>query len=281
MLHRSEHYRVIGKIAILCLLVGTLLLLASRLGKTTNVDHDNPNEPWIEQISWQPRIFLFHHFMTKEECQEILSLAKGDVARSLVVGEGGKSVESEGRSSSGVFLTRKYMTQSPLLRNIERRISEWTQLPIENGEGFYLIRYEIGQQYKPHYDWFSLDEKGKPHIGSSGNRVATVLSYLQEPEEGGETIFPLADAGKIEVKVNTGDAVLFFDYTPSGEPDHKALHGSNPVIKGEKWSMTKWLRPRVSRASWKWELPQKEDEELTAEEFARFPPKKELVHSIN
>lgn len=88
----------------------------------------------------------------------------------------------------------------------------------------------------------SNDETGKSHIGSSGNRIATVLFYLGSPEEGGETIFPNAEGspvnitthetkgGSIEVKANAGDAVLFWDYTPDNKPDPRSLHGGKPVL---------------------------------------------------
>lgn len=64
---------------------------------------------------------------------------------------------------------------------------------MDHGEVFYLLRYEEGQQYKPHWDYFANDETGMSHIGQSGNRIATVLFYLGTPEEGGETIFPNAE----------------------------------------------------------------------------------------
>lgn len=104
------------------------------------------------------------------------------------------------------------MIDSPLLRIIEKRIAEWTQLPVEHGEAFYLIRYcftqpqnwtdshvryQRGQQYLPHNDYFSNDKDGASFIGTSGNRVATVLTYISSPEQGGETIFPNAVGGKI------------------------------------------------------------------------------------
>ena len=46
---------------------------------------------------------------------------------------------------------------------------------------FYLIRYEVGQQYKPHNDYFPEDANGAPFIGQWGNRMATVLTYLSTP----------------------------------------------------------------------------------------------------
>eukprot|EP01125_Pyxidicula_operculata_P008417 TRINITY_DN2822_c0_g1_i3.p1 TRINITY_DN2822_c0_g1~~TRINITY_DN2822_c0_g1_i3.p1 ORF type:complete len:284 (-),score=62.54 TRINITY_DN2822_c0_g1_i3:64-915(-) len=201
----------------------------------------DPKTPWIETISWSPRIFVYHNFLSEAECDEIIELAGSDVERSRVVSSDGNGAESKSRTSFGVFLTEPYMTKSPLLRIVEERIANWTQLPSENGEAYYLLRYEIGQEYKPHTDWFQNDAVGKKHIAGYGNRIATVLTYLHSPEEGGETTFP-----KINLKVpaKRGDSVLFWDLLLDGNGDAMALHGSSPVIKGIKWAMTKWIRER-------------------------------------
>lgn len=43
------------------------------------------------------------------------------------------------------------------------------------------------------------------------------------------------------VKPRKGDALLFFNLHPNASPDQSSLHGGCPVIKGEKWSATKWI----------------------------------------
>jgi len=176
----------------------------------------------------------------------LLVVGGSDVSRSLVVAAKGDSAESEWRTSKGVFLTRQYMEKSPLLRTLEKRIADWTHLPVENGEAFYLLRYEVGQQYKPHHDFFSNDESGRQFIGNSGNRFATVITYLKTPEEGGDTHFPERN---IRVTAKAGDAVLFYDMHPANEPDYTSLHAGLPVIKGVKWAMTKWIR---ENKTWNW-----------------------------
>ena len=88
---------------------------------------------------------------------------------------------------------------------------------------------------------------------NGGQRVATMLMYLTTPEEGGETVFPSAPR-KVSgpqwsecaregfaVKPRRGDALLFYSLRPNGRKDEDSLHGSCPVLKGEKWSSTKWI----------------------------------------
>eukprot|EP01124_Arcella_intermedia_P019099 TRINITY_DN2623_c0_g1_i1.p1 TRINITY_DN2623_c0_g1~~TRINITY_DN2623_c0_g1_i1.p1 ORF type:complete len:266 (+),score=17.71 TRINITY_DN2623_c0_g1_i1:36-800(+) len=190
-------------------------------------------EPWIETVSWSPRIFVYHNILTTEECDHIVELGAAEVTRSQVVGDKGASEVNNARTSYGVFLS-KY-EEDPVLKKLRHRISDWTHLPEANGETFYLLRYEVGQEYKPHNDYFRDDMD----LGAAGNRIATVLTYLSTPESGGETVFP--NAG-LQVKATKGNAVLFWDITPDGKSDPMSLHGGNPVISGTKWAMTKWIR---------------------------------------
>jgi prolyl 4-hydroxylase len=109
---------------------------------------------------------------------------------------------------------------------------------VENGEGLQILHYRPGAEYKPHYDYFDPNEPGTPTIlKRGGQRVATLVMYLSEPEKGGGTIFPDVH---LEVAPKRGNAV-FFSYTRA-HPSTRTLHGGTPVIAGEKWIATKWLR---------------------------------------
>jgi hypothetical protein len=59
----------------------------------------------------------------------------------------------------------------------------------ENGEDIQVLRYEHGQKYDPHFDYFA----DKVNIARGGHRVATVLMYLTNVTKGGETVFPNAE----------------------------------------------------------------------------------------
>ncbi|XP_016180059.1 probable prolyl 4-hydroxylase 7 isoform X2 [Arachis ipaensis] len=163
--------------------------------------------------------------------------------------ESGKSIESEVRTSSGMFLGKG---QDEVVAAIEARIAAWTFLPIENGESIQILHYENGQKYEPHFDYFH--DKANQIMG--GHRIATVLMYLSNVEKGGETIFPNAEAKESQpkdeswsecahkgyaVKPEKGDALLFFSLHLDATTDSRSLHGSCPVIEGEKWSATKWI----------------------------------------
>ncbi|KAL0424903.1 UNVERIFIED_CONTAM: putative prolyl 4-hydroxylase 10 [Sesamum radiatum] len=216
-------------------------------------DGDEENrDQWVEVISWEPRAFVFHNFLSKEECEYLISIASPHMEKSTVVdSETGKSKDSRVRTSSGTFLARG---RDKIVQRIEKRIADFTFLPVEHGEGLQILHYEVGQKYEPHYDYF-LDEF---NTQNGGQRVATVLMYLSDVEEGGETVFPaakgnfssvpwwneLSECGKggLSVKPKMGDALLFWSMKPDATLDPSSLHGGCPVIKGNKWSSTKWIR---------------------------------------
>ncbi|KAK8507179.1 hypothetical protein V6N13_069972 [Hibiscus sabdariffa] len=210
----------------------------------------NPSK--VKQVSWKPRAFVYEGFLTDLECDHLISLAKSELKRSAVADNvSGKSKLSEVRTSSGMFIDK---AKDPIVAGIEDKISTWTFLPKENGEGIQMLRYEHGQKYEPHYDYF-LD---KVNIARGGHRIATVLMYLTNVTKGGETVFPqaeesplhttpanddLSDCAKkgIAVKPKRGDALLFYSLYPNAIPDPSSLHAGCPVIEGEKWSATKWI----------------------------------------
>mmetsp|Transcript_14552 Transcript_14552/g.16143 ORF Transcript_14552/g.16143 Transcript_14552/m.16143 type:complete len:270 (+) Transcript_14552:41-850(+) len=189
----------------------------------------------IEHLSWSPRVSLYHDFISKEDREHIIAKGKSHLTESTVAGKDGMDVKSSHRSSTGAFLG--FLDNDPVIQKVEARIATWTQLPAENGELLYLLRYQINQQYKAHHDYFA----DQVWIRGHGNRIATVLVYLGSPEEGGQTAFPRVG---LEVEAKAGDAVLFWDYHPNVTPDPNSLHQGKPVLQGTKWCMTKWIRMR-------------------------------------
>ncbi|KAJ6904050.1 hypothetical protein NC651_021256 [Populus alba x Populus x berolinensis] len=191
------------------------------------------NPAKVKQVSWKPRAFVYEGFLTDLECDHLISLAKSELKRSAVAdNESGKSKLSEVRTSSGMFITK---AKDPIVAGIEDKIATWTFLPRENGEDMQVLRYEHGQKYDPHYDYFS----DKVNIARGGHRVATVLMYLTDVEKGGETVFPSAEEpSRRKASVSHED---LSECAKKGVADTSSIHAGCPVIEGEKWSATKWI----------------------------------------
>jgi prolyl 4-hydroxylase len=192
----------------------------------------------VLQAMYNPRIVVFGDLLSHQECDELIELATPRMARSLTVATktGGEEVNAD-RTSNGMFFQRG---ENDLVKRIEKRIAHLLDWPEENGEGLQILHYTPGTEYKPHYDYFDPNEPGTPTIlRRGGQRVATIVMYLSEPEKGGGTTFPDIH---MEVSPKRGNAVFFSYERP--HPTTKTLHGGAPVLAGEKWIATKWLRER-------------------------------------
>eukprot|EP01125_Pyxidicula_operculata_P016748 TRINITY_DN5793_c0_g1_i1.p1 TRINITY_DN5793_c0_g1~~TRINITY_DN5793_c0_g1_i1.p1 ORF type:complete len:192 (-),score=19.25 TRINITY_DN5793_c0_g1_i1:106-654(-) len=115
-------------------------------------EDEDPSKQWVETLSLRPHISVYHSFLTPEECDEIIELGREHVARSEVAtkSETDFSAVNDVRTSNGMFFIKEFMMKSPLLRDVEKRISAWTMIPRENCEDFNMLRYEKGQQYMAH-----------------------------------------------------------------------------------------------------------------------------------
>ncbi len=190
----------------------------------------------VLQAMKNPRLVVFGNLLSDEECEQMIALARPRLARSLTVATrtGGEEVNAD-RTSHGMFFQRG---ESDLISRIELRLAHLLNWPLENGEGLQVLHYQPGTEYKPHYDYFDPAEPGTPTIlRRGGQRVATVVMYLSEPEQGGGTTFPDV---QLEVAPKRGNAVFFSYDRP--HPSTRTLHGGAPVLAGEKWIATKWLR---------------------------------------
>ncbi len=185
-----------------------------------------------------PHIVVFGNVLSDDECDALIAAAKPRMNRSLTVATktGGEELNAD-RTSNGMFFRRD---ENEVVKTLEARLAALVNWPIENGEGLQILHYRPGTEYKPHYDYFDPNEPGTPTIlKRGGQRVATIIMYLSEPEKGGGTTFPDV---QLEVAPKRGNAV-FFSYDRA-HPSSKSLHGGAPVIAGEKWIATKWLRER-------------------------------------
>lgn len=187
----------------------------------------------------EPRIVLFGDFLSKQECDRLIEAARPRMQRSMTADpRTGETMVDTVRTSRGMFFHRD---ETPLVRTIEARIAKLLQWPVSHGEHLQVLHYRPGDRYEPHYDYFDPSQPGAATLlARGGQRLATFLMYLREPERGGDTTFP--DIG-LSFAPKRGSA-LFFSY-PVPDPSSKSLHGGAPVQAGEKWVATKWLREGV------------------------------------
>ena len=186
-----------------------------------------------------PRLVVLGGFLSADECEALIAAARPRLQRSLTVQTvtGGEELNAD-RTSQGMFFRRG---EDEVVARVEARIARLLQWPVENGEGLQVLHYRPGAEYKPHYDYFDPREPGTARmVQRGGQRVGTLVMYLNQPERGGGTTFP--DIG-LEVMPQRGHAVYFAYDRP--HPATRTLHAGAPVLAGEKWVATKWLRERA------------------------------------
>ena len=193
---------------------------------------------WVQVLLTlqRPRLVVFGGLLSDDECDLLVAAAAPRMARSetVVIDTGGNEI-NPARTSEGMFFGRG---ETPLCARIEARIAALLQWPVLNGEGLQVLHYQPGAEYKPHHDYFDPAQPGMAAVlARGGQRLGTLVIYLNTPERGGATTFP--DVA-LEVSPIKGNAVFFSYDRP--QANTQTLHGGAPVLAGDKWVATKWLR---------------------------------------
>ena len=189
------------------------------------------------------KIDVFEDFLTKEECDTIIKLAKPLLKRSGGIDE---NKISKDRTSTGVFLKTK---KHPILKKISKKVSEITKIPIENQEDIQVINYQKGQYYNEHYDECFEDTKECKKSNKSGRRKNTFFIYLNDVNSGGFTGFPNLSK---KVIPKLGRAISWnniSDLDGVVKNDPCSLHIGIKPDMGEKWALTVWSRDRKFQQS--------------------------------
>lgn len=185
-----------------------------------------------------PALRVLENILSAQECDELIALAQPRLKRALTVASDGSNQVDQRRTSEGMFFG---LNELPLVARIEQRLSALLDIPVNHGEGLQILHYLPGQEYEPHFDWFDPDQPGYDTItAAGGQRIASVVMYLNTPLRGGGTAFPEL---RLTVTARRGTAV-YFAYEGG---DQHSLHAGLPVQRGEKWIATKWLRERPYR----------------------------------
>lgn len=132
-----------------------------------------------------------------------------------------------------------------VLAIMRERGAQLTRVPAEFHEAPNIISYEPGQEFSLHVDF--LDPRAPEYQGDiqqMGQRIATIVTYLNEDFEGAETWFPDA---QVKYRGGTGDAIVFSNVLPDGSPDFNTKHAGLPPTSGQKWVLSQWMRNKPYR----------------------------------
>lgn len=175
------------------------------------------------------------NFLTPEECNKIIELSNGKLSPSKVYSQNEDLLSNDSRISQQCWLT----DDNPIIKSISERVKQVTNT-VGTQEQLQVVNYPKGGFFSPHYDACEGNDSYCTRMnGSDGPRLLTVLFYLNDDFDGGETVFPKINKS---VKPEKGKAVIFRNVDENGVIITQALHGGEPIKSGEKWIANKWIR---------------------------------------
>ena len=200
--------------------------------------------PARQMLSDAPRIVAYGGFATAAECRWVMARASERLTPAEVIRSGAgdqTTYESVRDNSAIVFLLPQMDVVLEVLRG---RIAAATHLPVPIFEPMQALHYAVGQQFKPHHDFLDPNAPGfAGQLRRYGQRIATVLVYLNDEYSGGETVFPKLG---LTYRGSAGDALFWTNVDRSGQPDHLTTHAGTPPTAGEKWVISQWIRDRAA-----------------------------------
>ena len=193
----------------------------------------------LEVLSQAPRIAVSPPFLSAQTCDWLIRLARPLLRRAeLVDGITGQVREDADRTNRAAEFSPAQTDE--VLASVRSRIAAMAQVPEPALDWSQVLHYEVGQEFRQHYDYFDVSVPAYAReVATSGQRALTVLIYLNDDYEGGHTAFPRLGRA---FKGNKGDALIFWNVQENGAPDERTLHIGTAPTKGEKWLFSQWIR---------------------------------------
>lgn len=189
----------------------------------------------FDDISAPMQIYVYQDFLNKTECRDLITMIDADAIPSELY-RSDRDRQSDFRTSYSCNLDRWH----PDVLRIDDRICGLTGIDSRRGETLQGQRYAVGQQFKPHHDYFHVDQEyWKKERNAGGQRSWTAMVFLNEPAGGGETEFPQLS---FKMLPRTGMLMIWNNMALDGRPNPYLLHSGNPVTSGTKYIVTKWFR---------------------------------------
>jgi prolyl 4-hydroxylase len=207
---------------------------------------------FIEQFKWpklqnkykknklnkNPSVFTVEGLFSDIECEYIKYVSSPYMQKSMTIDPTtGQRVTDKIRTSHSSSVD--WHVEDPAVNLIMKKCCKLFKVKTCQSEVLHVLHYSIGEQYKPHYDFLG-GLNGGENFDPSVQRIKSICIYLNEVKSGGETSFPKLD---IKVIPQKGTAIFFENVDKkTKQPYIESLHAGQPVIEGEKWLATLWIR---------------------------------------
>ncbi|XP_061400915.1 prolyl 4-hydroxylase subunit alpha-2-like [Musca vetustissima] len=192
----------------------------------------------MEILQLDPYMVLYHDIISEHEIEELKNMARPDLKRATVYSDDNKQpivVRTRTAKSTGID-----EEISPTTQRLNQRIMDMTGMDTNGSEALQIMNYGLGGHYDTHYDFFNVSSDLK--VVKEGDRMATVLIYLSDVEQGGATVFPNIPTAVFPKK---GSALVWYNLKNDLEGNWLTLHAACPVLIGSKWVANKWIRSKA------------------------------------
>jgi prolyl 4-hydroxylase len=179
------------------------------------------------------QLYVFQDFLGARDCQILIDKIDANAVPSTLY----KGTEQPGyRTSHSCHLNR----WDPDVARVETKMTEVIGINNNFAETMQGQRYQVGQEFKAHHDFFHPSQDYWQQEGpTGGQRTWTAMIFLNNVPDGGATEFPNV---KIGVRPQAGTMLMWNNTNPDGTLNYKTLHTGTPVKLGVKHIITKWYR---------------------------------------
>jgi prolyl 4-hydroxylase len=222
-----------------------LTRLPNRACCLTIADMKSPCESSAEQLASWPgvqriptdklEIFQLRGFLGPDQCAALIALIDAGRRPSTIADANG---DDYFRTSETCDLS----ADEPVVAELERRLLDLSAIEAQFGEPVQGQRYDVGQEFKAHTDYFAPGGQDyDTYCSIAGQRSWTFMVYLNEVTSGGGTRFKAL--GKI-FQPEVGKLLCWNNRRPDGSVNPNSLHHGMKVRKGLKYVITKWYREK-------------------------------------
>lgn len=185
-------------------------------------------------------IYTIDGFLTKEQCDQLISLSKGYLQESKITTQDIEPDKKFRTSLTAHLNNLKSKKEREFMNSINDLICDTIGIPDEFSESIQVQNYKVGKEFKIHTDYFTpYTREYKRHCTKQGNRTWTFMVYLDTVEEGGATFM-----SKLNKRFypKQGMALFWNNLNKDGTINTFTFHAGEPPLKGEKNIITKWFR---------------------------------------
>jgi len=183
------------------------------------------------------QLYKKENFLSDQDCNQLIEMISTGLRPSTVADNGDTCLVNSYRTSKTSDLN---YFRDPFYLSIDKKIANLLDLEPFFGETMQAQKYEVGEYYKEHYDFFSpFNHEFKTYCEWMGQRTWTTMIYLNDVEYGGETYFKYLN---LKIKPKKGLLIAWNNLYSNGFPNYKTMHEALPPIKGSKYIITKWWR---------------------------------------